>query len=150
MVTGVCGVPGAPRYHRVPRFEVRELGEIDIAPRALATLDLLTRDDERLVFFAVHLDGHAVVSCGELAGLARGSGWVLRHGGKVLMLCAGDRDLPALYVRRASQDAVRDWRPSPCTGPVGVFGLPWPGRRPLSSAGMSAVRTGSWPTRCVT
>jgi hypothetical protein len=25
---------------------------------------------------------------------------------------------------RASQDAVRDWRPSPYTGPVDVFGLP--------------------------
>jgi hypothetical protein len=48
------------------------------------------------------------VSCGELAGLAGGSGWVLRHGGKALVLCAGDRDLPAPYVWRVSQDAVRE------------------------------------------
>lgn len=40
--------------------------------------------------------GHAVVSRGELAGLAGGCGWVLRHGGKALVLCAGDRVLPAL------------------------------------------------------
>jgi hypothetical protein len=30
----------------------------------------------------------------------------------------------SLRVWRASQDAVRDWRPSPYTGPVDVFGLP--------------------------
>jgi hypothetical protein len=30
----------------------------------------------------------------------------------------------SLCVWRASQDAVRDWRPSPYTGPVDVFGLP--------------------------
>jgi hypothetical protein len=126
---------------------VRELGEIDMVSRALATLDLLTHD-ARPVFPAVHLEGHAVLSYGELAGLAGGSGWVLRLGGKALVLCAGDRDLPALYVWRASQDAVRDWRASPCTGPVDVFGLPWPCWRPLSSAGTSAVRTGIWPARC--
>jgi hypothetical protein len=27
-------------------------------------------------------------------------------------------------VWRASQDAVPDWRPSPCTGPLDVFGQP--------------------------
>jgi hypothetical protein len=30
----------------------------------------------------------------------------------------------SLRVWRASQDAVRDWRPSPYTGPAAVFGLP--------------------------
>ena len=37
---------------------------------ALATLDLVTHDDARPAFPAVHLGGHAVLSCGELAGLA--------------------------------------------------------------------------------
>jgi hypothetical protein len=30
----------------------------------------------------------------------------------------------SLRVWQANQDAVRDWRPSPYTGPVDVFGLP--------------------------
>jgi hypothetical protein len=30
----------------------------------------------------------------------------------------------SLRVWRANQDAVRDWRPSPYTGPLDVFGLP--------------------------
>ena len=30
----------------------------------------------------------------------------------------------SLRVWRASQDAVRDWRPSPCTGLADVFGQP--------------------------
>jgi hypothetical protein len=30
----------------------------------------------------------------------------------------------SLRVWRANQDAVRGWRPSPCTGPVDVFGRP--------------------------
>jgi pimeloyl-ACP methyl ester carboxylesterase len=30
----------------------------------------------------------------------------------------------SLRVRRANGDAVRDWRPSPYTGPIDVFGLP--------------------------
>ena len=30
----------------------------------------------------------------------------------------------SLRVWRANQDAVRDWRPSPHTGPLDVFGLP--------------------------
>jgi hypothetical protein len=34
---------------------VKELGEIDMASMALATLDLVTHDDARLVFPAVHL-----------------------------------------------------------------------------------------------
>jgi hypothetical protein len=35
---------------------------------ALATLDLVTHDDAQPAFPAVHLGGHAVLSCGELAG----------------------------------------------------------------------------------
>jgi hypothetical protein len=55
----------------------------------------------------------------------------------------------SLRVWRASQDAVRDWRPSPYTGPVDVFGLPsaMALRRRLSSAGTSAVRTSAWLAR---
>ena len=67
----------------------------------------------------------------------------------------------SLRVWRANQDAVRDWRPSPYTGPIDVFGLPpttalpptmarpppWPGRRPLSSGHTSAARTSIWPAR---
>ena len=41
------------------RFEVKELGEIDMVPRALATLDLVTHDDAQPVFPAVHLEGRA-------------------------------------------------------------------------------------------
>jgi hypothetical protein len=53
---------------RPPCFEVRELGEIEMVSMALATLDLVTHDDARPGFPAVHLEGHAVLSCGELAG----------------------------------------------------------------------------------
>jgi hypothetical protein len=31
----------------------------------------------------------------------------------------------SLRVWQANQDAVRDWRPSPYTGPIHAFGLPW-------------------------
>ncbi|HXL89946.1 MAG TPA: hypothetical protein VN969_13400 [Streptosporangiaceae bacterium] len=55
----------------------------------------MTHDDARPAFPAVHLAGHAVLSCGELTGLAGESGRVLRHGSKALVLCAGDCDLPA-------------------------------------------------------
>jgi hypothetical protein len=38
----------------------------------------------------------------------------------------------SLRVWRASQDAVRGSRPSPCTGPVGVFGGPTAMARPAT------------------
>jgi hypothetical protein len=38
-----------------PRFEVRELGEIDMVSMAPATLDLVTHDDAQPTFPAVHL-----------------------------------------------------------------------------------------------
>jgi hypothetical protein len=69
---------------------------------ALATLDLVTHDDAQPAFPAVHLEGHTVLSYGELAGLAGGSGRVLRHDGKALVLCAGDRDLPTLLAYLAA------------------------------------------------
>ena len=60
-----------------------------MVPMALATLDLVTHDDDaRPAFPAVHLGGHAVLSCGELAGLAGESERVLRHDGKALVLRA--------------------------------------------------------------
>src|ERR1700685_3991590 len=77
------------------RFEVKELGEIDMS-MPLATLDLVTHDGAQLAFPAVHLEGHTVLSYGELAGLAGESERVLRHGSKALVLCAGDRDLRTL------------------------------------------------------
>jgi hypothetical protein len=46
-----------------PRFEVRELAEIDMVSTAL---DLVTRDDARPAFPAVHLEGRAVLSHSEL------------------------------------------------------------------------------------
>ena len=58
---------------------MKEPGE---ASMALVTLDLVTQDDARPAFPAVHLGGHAVLSCGELAGMAGESERVLRHDGK--------------------------------------------------------------------
>jgi acyl-CoA synthetase (AMP-forming)/AMP-acid ligase II len=56
---------------------VEELGEIDMVPVALATLDLVTHDGARPGSPAVYLEGHAVLSYGELAGLASQAGRVL-------------------------------------------------------------------------
>jgi hypothetical protein len=51
----------------------------------------VTHDDAQPAFRAVHLEGHAVLSYGELAGLAGESERVLRYDGKALVLCAGDQ-----------------------------------------------------------
>jgi acyl-CoA synthetase (AMP-forming)/AMP-acid ligase II len=61
-----------------------------------ATLDLVTHDDAQPTFPAIYLDGHNVLSYGELAELVGESERALRHDGKALVLCAGDRDLPTL------------------------------------------------------
>jgi hypothetical protein len=53
-------------------------------------------DDARPAFPAVYLEGHTVLSYGELAGSADESGRVLRHDSMALVLCAGDRDLATL------------------------------------------------------
>jgi hypothetical protein len=37
---------------------MKELGEIDMASRALATLEFVTRDDAQQAFPAVHPEGH--------------------------------------------------------------------------------------------
>jgi hypothetical protein len=67
-----------------------------MVPMTLATLDLVTHDDAQPAFLAVHLGGQALLSCGELAGLAGESERVPRHGGNALVLRARGRDLPAL------------------------------------------------------
>jgi hypothetical protein len=124
----LCGCTAIPQD---PRFEVRELGEIDMVSRARAMLDLVTHDDAWPAFLAAHLAGLTVLSYGELAGLNGGSERILRQDSKALAL----RDYPArdaaprfvarsLRVWRASRNAVRDRRPSPFTGPVDVFGPP--------------------------
>jgi hypothetical protein len=58
----------------------------------------VTHDDAQPAFPAVHLESHTGLSYGELAGLAGESERVLRHDGKALVLCAGERDLPALGI----------------------------------------------------
>jgi hypothetical protein len=70
--------------------------------RALATLDLVDHDDARPAFPAVYLEGHTVLSYGELAGSADESGRVLRHDSRALVLCAGDRDLATLLAYLAA------------------------------------------------
>lgn len=69
---------------------------------ASATLDLVTHDDAHSTSPAVHLEDRSVLSYGELAGLVRESERVLRHTGKALVLCAGDRDLPTLLAYLAA------------------------------------------------
>ena len=102
-VTGdLCGCTGCAAMSPDPRFEVEELGEIDMVSRALATLDLVTHDDAQPAFPAVHLEGQTVLSYGELAELVGESERVLRHDDKALVLCAGDRDLPTLLAYLAA------------------------------------------------
>src|SRR5215472_11272179 len=65
-------------------------------------LDLVTHDDVQRGSAAVHLPGGAVLTYGELAGLAGEAERVLGHDGKALVLCAGDRDLPTLVAYLAA------------------------------------------------
>jgi len=81
---------------------VGELGEIDMVSRALGALDLVGHGEARPGSPAVFLEGDVVLSYGELAGLAGEAGRVLRHDGKALVLCAGDRDLPTLVAYLAA------------------------------------------------
>src|ERR1035438_5496345 len=69
---------------------------------ASVTLDLMTHDDARPASPAVHLEGHTVLSYGELAELVGEFERALRHDGKALVLCAGDRDLPTLLAYLAA------------------------------------------------
>jgi hypothetical protein len=95
----LCGCSGRAAISPDPRFEVRELGEIDMVSRRLATLDLATHDVQP-AFPAVHLESHPVLSHGELAGFAGESGRVPRHDSKALVLRAGGRDLAYLAAMR--------------------------------------------------
>src|SRR5690349_13213346 len=68
----------------------------------LAKLDLVTHDNAQPTFPAVYLEGHTVLSYGELAGLVGEFERALRHDGKALVLCAGDRDLATLLAYLAA------------------------------------------------
>jgi hypothetical protein len=70
---------GSARSVTWPRFEVRELGEIDMASGALGALDLVGHGDARPASPAVFLEGHTVLSYGELAGSVGESERVLRQ-----------------------------------------------------------------------
>jgi hypothetical protein len=72
-----CAVYGRAAISPDPRSEVEEPGEIDMVATALVTLDLVTHDDAKPAFPAVHLEGRTVLFRGELAGLAGASGRVL-------------------------------------------------------------------------
>ncbi|MGD0067183.1 MAG: hypothetical protein ABSB76_27565 [Streptosporangiaceae bacterium] len=69
---------------------------------ALATLDLVAHDDARPAFPAVYLEGHTVLSYGELAGLAGESGRVLRHADRLsglpVAIQDGDGTRPLLFL----------------------------------------------------
>jgi len=65
-------------------------------------LDLVSHDGAGPAFPAVYCEDHAVLSYGELAGLAGQASRVLGHDTKALVLCAGDRDLPTLVAYLAA------------------------------------------------
>ena len=69
---------------------------------ASAALDLVTHDDARPTFPAVCLDGRTTLTYGELAESVGEFERALRHDGKALVLCAGDRDLPTLLAYLAA------------------------------------------------
>jgi acyl-CoA synthetase (AMP-forming)/AMP-acid ligase II len=140
---------------------VEELGEIDMVSMALATLDLVSHDDAQPAFPAVYLEGHTVLTYGELAELVGESERVLRHDGKALVLCAGDRDLPTLLAYLAalrlghavaflpaSKDILSAYRPEfvvPAPGPgTGLADL---GYRPAAEpiAGTTVFQRNSRP-----
>ncbi len=69
---------------------------------ASVALDLVTHDDAQPASTAVHLEDRTTLSYGELAELVGESERALRHDGKALVLCAGDRDLPTLVAYLAA------------------------------------------------
>lgn len=66
------------------------------------SLDLVTHDDARPTAPAVHVERDTVLSFSELAALVGEAEQALRHDGKALVLCAGDRDLPTLLAYLAA------------------------------------------------
>lgn len=69
---------------------------------ASATLDLVTHDNAQPTFPAVHLHDRTILTYGELAESVGDFERALRHDGKALVLCAGDRDLPTLLAYLAA------------------------------------------------
>ncbi|HLJ98715.1 MAG TPA: AMP-binding protein [Streptosporangiaceae bacterium] len=140
---------------------MKELGEIDMVSMARATLDLVTHDDAQPKFPAIHLEGHPVLSYGELAELVSESERVLRHDSKALVLCAGDRDLPTLLAYLAalrlghavaflpaSNDILSAYQPEfVVPAPASGTGLTDLGYRPAAEpiAGTTVFRRNSQP-----
>src|SRR5579859_7308317 len=67
-----------------------------------ATLDLVTHDDAQSTSSALYLKGRTALTYGELAESVGEFERALRHDGKALVLCAGDRDLPTLLAYLAA------------------------------------------------
>ncbi len=140
---------------------MKELGEIEMVSMALGTLDLVAHDGARPGFPAVFLEGQRVLSYGELAGLVGGSERVLRHDGKALVLCAGDRDVPTLLAYLAalrlghavaflpaSDEILSAYQPEfVVPAPGSGSGLAGLGYRPAAEpvAGMTVFRRASQP-----
>ena len=82
------------------------MDDIRIGPYGVAmmsaTLDLVTHGDARPTSPAVYLKGQSALTYGELAELVGEFERALRHDGKALVLCAGDRDLPTLLAYLAA------------------------------------------------
>ena len=75
-------------------------------------LDLVTCDDVRSAFLAVHLEGRTVLSYGELAGLVSESERVLCHDSEALAM----RDYPVRDAPRFVARSLRVWRASQLAG----------------------------------
>jgi acyl-CoA synthetase (AMP-forming)/AMP-acid ligase II len=69
---------------------------------ASAALDLVTHDDAQPGASAVYLKGRTALTYGDLAKSVGEFELALRHDGKALVLCAGDRDLPTLLAYLAA------------------------------------------------
>ncbi|MDQ2586703.1 AMP-dependent acyl-CoA synthetase [Saccharothrix yanglingensis] len=67
-----------------------------------AMLDLVTHDQASPRSPAVHLVGGRTLSYGDVARLVAEAEQALRHNGKALVLCAGDRDLPTVVAYLAA------------------------------------------------
>ncbi|HEU5333257.1 MAG TPA: AMP-binding protein [Actinocrinis sp.] len=130
-------------------------------------LDLVSHGEARPASPAVYVEGGTVLSYGELAALVGEAERALRHDGKALVLCAGDRDLPtvlaylaalrlghAVAFLPASPDMLRAYEPEfivPAPGgraepggPGGPGGFGYgPVARPI--AGATVLRRGSRP-----
>src|SRR5580698_8205719 len=66
------------------------------------TLDLVTHEDAQPASPAMHLKGNTTLTYGELSESVGEFERALRHDGKALVLCAGDRDLPTLLAYLAA------------------------------------------------